>query len=455
MSDVETPGPSQTRKTTSTLLDGNHVFPPFYACYLLRSKASQKSNRTYVGSTPDPPRRIRQHNGELKQGAWATSRFRPWEMQMIVYGFPSKLTALQFEWAWQKPEISRHLKWYDPQTGQETGPIFKKDGKRSWVERKICVAYALLSLPPFARLPLHIRFFVPEALEIFNGIHQNALSPDPTPVPASKRAAAAVTLPSVISPTVSKTLDLGGVSGLTGKRRESTKGVNGREGPIDVQDKDFRQGPGVWDKWLDVRNQAADGESFLCSECGKTVALEDHLTFSLCPISEPVDCLSISHLACLAKRFLSQSAPSTHLLPHAGSCPGCHSELEWGQIIRACFARKEGESREQEEREKAARKSKRRGKKTERAGREESAGDVVSSDYPDDASESQEISEGGKGRRRTAKPALPRQRSSRTKTAKTRSQRRSEEDHSDEACDSGDEENEWESLDREMMELKD
>lgn len=36
------------KKTRSTLLDGNHVFPAFYACYLLRSKASANSNRTYV-----------------------------------------------------------------------------------------------------------------------------------------------------------------------------------------------------------------------------------------------------------------------------------------------------------------------------------------------------------------------------------------------------------------------
>ncbi|TDL27965.1 hypothetical protein BD410DRAFT_713245 [Rickenella mellea] len=81
-----------TKKSKSSL--ANHCFPPLYACYLL------KSVRT--------PRASAQHNGELTQGAWKTKHNRPWVMQMIVYGFPSKLAALQFEWAWQHPHIVSH-----------------------------------------------------------------------------------------------------------------------------------------------------------------------------------------------------------------------------------------------------------------------------------------------------------------------------------------------------------
>lgn len=36
------------RKTTSTILDGNHAVPPLYVCYLLRSRATPDSRLTYV-----------------------------------------------------------------------------------------------------------------------------------------------------------------------------------------------------------------------------------------------------------------------------------------------------------------------------------------------------------------------------------------------------------------------
>ncbi|KAG0325667.1 hypothetical protein BGZ99_000315 [Dissophora globulifera] len=50
----------------------------FYCCYLLASTVPRYKNHGYVGSTPDPIKRLRQHNGDLTQGAKKTSKKRPW-----------------------------------------------------------------------------------------------------------------------------------------------------------------------------------------------------------------------------------------------------------------------------------------------------------------------------------------------------------------------------------------
>ena len=71
--------------------------PPLYTVYILRSTVRHSS--LYIGSTPNPPRRLKQHNGDVKGGAARTSRgtLRPWEMVGVVSGFPGMVAALKFE----------------------------------------------------------------------------------------------------------------------------------------------------------------------------------------------------------------------------------------------------------------------------------------------------------------------------------------------------------------------
>ena len=98
---------AEKRDTTKSQAPSSH----YYHCYLLRSQDPKHPQKTYIGFTTNPYRRLRQHNGQLKHGgAVRTKRSgRPWEFVVIVSGFTDQISALQFEWAWQHPHKSRHV----------------------------------------------------------------------------------------------------------------------------------------------------------------------------------------------------------------------------------------------------------------------------------------------------------------------------------------------------------
>ena len=74
-----------------------------YVCYLLKSRGS--AGLTYIGVTNDFPRRLRQHNGEIKGGARYTTKHPVgWEPMLIIGGFESRSDALKFEWAAKRAE---------------------------------------------------------------------------------------------------------------------------------------------------------------------------------------------------------------------------------------------------------------------------------------------------------------------------------------------------------------
>lgn len=66
--------------------------------YIIYSK-----NNTYVGSTNNLDRRLRQHNGELVGGAKSTKKANNWQYLAYITGFKDHKNCLSCEWRLKHP----------------------------------------------------------------------------------------------------------------------------------------------------------------------------------------------------------------------------------------------------------------------------------------------------------------------------------------------------------------
>lgn len=136
-------------------VNGRHRF---FACYLLVSQSphARSRNRTYIGFTVNPARRIRQHNGELKgAGARRTVFHRPWKMVAVVHGFACKIQALAFEWAWTNPHRTKTLQHLRTRTGKQKAFPRTPRGR-------IQTLFALCTARPWRTCPLALSVLIPK-----------------------------------------------------------------------------------------------------------------------------------------------------------------------------------------------------------------------------------------------------------------------------------------------------
>ncbi|KAH8731966.1 hypothetical protein GQ44DRAFT_745945 [Phaeosphaeriaceae sp. PMI808] len=296
--------------------------PAFYCCYLLRSK-NRKSY--YIGSTPNPARRLGQHNGSSKGGAKQTSMQgkRPWEMTCIVTGFTSKFAALQFEWAWQNTHATRHINKHVRDARAEElhkGKKTASPGKRRKrppisLEARLKNLHHLLGVSSFSRWPLHLRFFSPDvfaqwerhAAKMATQLRES-ITIQLTPAEILKSASdVANDLQIHFIPEVIRTI------------------------PVGYDDcKPYVE---------KVRGMFENVHQLACGVCRDE--LEPSTSLSLvCPVE---NCQTAFHMSCLSTKFLADGVTGSALVPIEGTCPGCHNPIRWSTMMKELSLRMYGE----------------------------------------------------------------------------------------------------------------
>ncbi|KAH7323791.1 hypothetical protein BKA65DRAFT_511479 [Rhexocercosporidium sp. MPI-PUGE-AT-0058] len=296
--------------------------PAFYCCYLLRSTV--RGSSVYVGSTPNPVRRLRQHNGIAKGGAAKTNRpsMRPWEMTCIVTGFPSHIAALQFEWAWQNPHVTTHIP-SDSRIQVSAGK--KKSGQpkrpRHSVPSLLSNLHLLLRVPSFARWPLSLHFFSPDVHKAWIKWCKTTAEPIQDTITIIQDFPPSS--PKQVSPAPS---DVEGSP--RSKRQKTSHGIEALEVGYETTKPHIEKGKNIYDF-------EQEGSCAICHE-----NLEhDAGIYTTCPTP---GCEAVTHITCLSKHFL-KDADEEILLPIQGTCPSCKVDLRWVDVVKELSLRMRGQ----------------------------------------------------------------------------------------------------------------
>ncbi|OJJ53906.1 hypothetical protein ASPSYDRAFT_124322, partial [Aspergillus sydowii CBS 593.65] len=301
------------------------VIPAYYCCYLLRSLGTgYKGSALYIGSTPDPARRLAQHNGLSKGGARKTAndKRRPWEIVMVVEGFTSNIGALQFEWAWQHPAATRHL---TSKVSDENGELKGKGDidndtvkskrkpplrrTRHSLKAHLEDLHLLLRSTYFKDWPLTLRFFAADVSQAWRGWCDRVDG---------------------IIPDHIKIITDGNCTGIFAGREERNLAV-GSVQDINVDYTPIREYVEKGMLLLD------DIRSSNCKVCEAQYKENDLAV--VCPTA---GCNSTAHLLCLSTKFLDTAKDSSRFVPLAGKCPMCAQTVQWSFMMQELSIRIRG-----------------------------------------------------------------------------------------------------------------
>lgn len=241
---------------------------------------------------------------------------------MIVTNFPSKIAALQFEWAWQHPYRTRHI---DEQARGEKS----SDKKLQCRSARQCIPFLhmLLRSKSFSRWPLHVRFFAEDVqkewqryvascpVSIPSWMSVRQLSDDACKVPKPRKSSKASVAPA-----------------------EPEEEVPQDEPQQSIDDLDVTYLP-VKSHVGRSAEQIAAG-NMLCSICSSALRSDwDRILFC-----SHDGCDMSSHLQCLATKFLRAEDRLETVVPTRSNCPKCCGMLIWSDLVKELSLRMRGEA---------------------------------------------------------------------------------------------------------------
>ncbi|KKA26547.1 hypothetical protein TD95_003682 [Thielaviopsis punctulata] len=319
--------------------------PPNYCIYVLRSTLKPLA-QPYIGSTPNIPRRLNQHNGLIKGGASRTSRrgYRPWEPVVVVSGFPSSIGALKFEWALNNPHISLHIPKDDRisiSTARKRSGMPKRP--RATINSILANLHLLLRVPSFARWPLTLHIFC----EDVHGAWKKSCAAAPAALPRSVQVKTDFT----VVPLRAAVADSEAESQEEDEEVEEGEGEEEEEA-LDAavqKNAEKKKKQGVMALPVDYTPLAAhtikargifdSGAPGACVMCAGD--LPAGMGFYVVCATD--GCTAVGHLDCWAERGLRREKAGAAVLPVEVTCPRCRETARWGDLMREVSLRVRGE----------------------------------------------------------------------------------------------------------------
>ncbi|KAJ3041511.1 Structure-specific endonuclease subunit SLX1 [Rhizophlyctis rosea] len=212
-------------------------------------------------------------------------------MLLFVHGFPNKYAALQFEWAWQFPHLSRHFKSTYP--GAYTGTP-----RERLLPTKLRVLSDMFHLSHWSRWPLRIHFLNSDIALQFSAL--------PTAPP--------------------KHIDI---------KCGPMESVQHEFADLSPEDHAINLHTHITKLHLATSSSASETD---CIICLTPINIEQPTEWVTCTREL---CPMLSHLVCLSEWFLAEEGRGVgkesnerELLPVVGTCPLCREEMRWGEVVR-------------------------------------------------------------------------------------------------------------------------